>query len=442
MSRLGRANAVEAPSPSEEIFLKMRQVITLPKFSIGVGDRFAHQAEAQLAACIKAADSGIDVIPVWNKSNREHNIIGSEPYQARAAADVAVRTLRWTKPYFLDADHIGLKTVERFLDPCDFFTLDVAETIGIEVPRQDLDAFVRRHPELIGNVKIPGIEEPFDIDRTFVETTANKFLAAIQEAGAIYRFLLEKKGEGRFIAEISMDETDFSQTPFELIIILAAIADEKIPIQTIAPKFTGRFNKGVDYVGDLVQFSKEFKEDIAAIAFAVRTYGLPENLKLSVHSGSDKFSIYPAIHEAIVRSGTGVHVKTAGTTWLEELVGLAAAGGPGLELSKEIYGKAFAHAKELCAPYASVIDIDGAKLPSPHEVMGWTSEQYVAALQHDPSNTSFNPSFRQLLHVGFKVAAKMGHRYLEQLDLNEQIISRNVTENLFNRHIRPIFLGR
>ncbi len=70
-----------------------------------------------------------------------------------------------------------------------------------------------------------------------------------------------------------MDETDSPQTPVELLIILAAIADEKIPIQTIAPKFTGRFNKGVDYVGDVAQFSKEFSEDLAAIAFAVKTYG-------------------------------------------------------------------------------------------------------------------------------------------------------------------------
>ncbi len=172
---------------------------------------------------------------------------------------------------------------------------------------------------------------------------ANKFLAAVQHAGVIYRFLVENKGEGRFIPEVSMDETDSPQTPVELLIILAAIADEKIPIQTIAPKFTGRFNKGVDYVGDVAQFSKEFNEDLAAIAFAVKTYGLPENLKLSVHSGSDKFSIYKAIHDAMKRFDAGVHLKTAGTTWLEELIGLAEAGGPGLEIAKEIYAEAYAH---------------------------------------------------------------------------------------------------
>src|SRR6516225_625247 len=147
-----------------------------------------------------------------------------------------------------------------------------------------------------------------------------------------------------------MDETDSPQTPPELLVILAALADERIPIQTIAPKFTGRFNKGVDYVGDLAQFEKEFRQDLAVIAFAVRKYGLPANLKLSVHSGSDKFSIYAPIRRAITRFEAGMHLKTAGTTWLEEVIGLAEAGGEGLDLAKTIYGKALEKREALCAP--------------------------------------------------------------------------------------------
>ncbi len=419
----------------------MSRGLKLPRFSVGVGDRFAHQAKAQLRACVLAADAGVEVVPVWNKSNREHMIIGSEPSQTRLAADEAVRELGWTKPYFLDADHINLKTVVRFLNPCDFFTLDVADLIGQPADAGEVAAFVKRHPELVGTVKIPSIKEPFKTDTAFVESVANKFLAAVQHAGMIYRFLVENKGEGRFVAEVSMDETDSPQTPVELLIILAAIADEKIPIQTIAPKFTGRFNKGVDYVGDLTQFTKEFNEDLAAIAFAVKTYGLPDNLKLSVHSGSDKFSIYQAIHDAVKKFDAGVHLKTAGTTWLEELIGLAEAGGTGLEIAKELYAEAYAHREELCAPYATVIDIDPAQLPKPEEVKGWTSAQYTSALRHDQSNKAYNPSFRQLLHVGFKVAAKMGDRYIKALEANEEVVARNVTSNLYERHIKPLFLG-
>lgn len=419
----------------------MNKQLKLPKFSIGVGDRFAHQAKAQLKACVNAGEAGIDVVPVWNKSNREHLIIGSEPLQTRAAADAAVKELGWVKPYFLDADHINENTVERFIQPCDFFTLDVADLIGEAARPADVAAFVKRHQELVGAVTITNIAEPFQTDKEFVEGVANKFLAAIQHAGDIYRLLVEKKGEGNFVPEISMDETDSPQTPLELLIILAAIADQNIPIQTVAPKFTGRFNKGVDYAGDVMQFSKEFEEDLATIAFAIKTYDLPDNLKLSVHSGSDKFSIYKAIHAGIKKFDAGVHLKTAGTTWLEEVIGLAESGGSGLEIAKEIYGAAYAHREELCAPYAAVIDIHPTKLPMPDKVNEWTSGQFTSTLRHDPGNGSYNESLRQLLHVGFKVAAKMGNRYLMALEANEEVIAKNVTENLFIRHIKPVFLG-
>ena len=181
----------------------------------------------------------------------------------------------------------------------------------------------------------------------------------MKKAGEVHRIVLNAKGAGNFIPEVSMDETDRAQSPVELLIILAAIADEGIPVQTIAPKFSGRFNKGVDYVGDVAQFEREMALDVAAIAYAVKQYGLPDNLKLSVHSGSDKFSIYPAIHATMKRFNVGVHLKTAGTTWLEELIGLAEAGGEGLALAKEVYAEALAHIAKSCArPYATVIDID------------------------------------------------------------------------------------
>jgi hypothetical protein len=136
----------------------------------------------------------------------------------------------------------------------------------------------------------------------------------------------------------------------------------------------------------------------------------------------------------------GVHLKTAGTNWLEELIGLAEAGGDGLKLAKEIYAEAYAHREELCAPYAAVIDIDPARLPAPDEVKKWSSGQFVSALRHDPKSPAYNSSFRQLLHVGFKVAAKLGDRYLNLLRAEEPTVARNVTTNLFERHIKPLFL--
>ena len=118
------------------------------------------------------------------------------------------------------------------------------------------------------------------------------------------------------------------------------------------------------------RFEREFNEDLAVVAFAVKQYGLPPTLKLSVHSGSDKFSLYGPIRRGLERFKAGVHLKTAGTTWLEEVIGLAEAGGNGLALAKEIYAGALEHVEELCAPYATVIDIDRRKLPAAGVVAG------------------------------------------------------------------------
>ena len=416
--------------------------VKLTKYSIGTGDRFSHQAKAQLQACVQALESGVEIVPVWNKSNREHTIIGSEPSSTRKAADTAVKALGWNLPYFCDADHITLQTVDRFFNACDFFTIDVSDFIGQPAAQADIDNFVKRHLALLGRIQLEGADDGFEITAENLRQTAQKYLTAVKKAGEVYRTIVAAKGIGNFIPEVSMDETEIAQSPVELLLILAMIADEGIPVQTIAPKFSGRFNKGVDYIGDSAQFESEFALDVAAIAYAVGHYGLPDNLKLSVHSGSDKFSIYPAIHATMKKLNAGVHLKTAGTTWLEELIGLAEAGGDGLMLAKDIYAEAFAHREELCAPYATVIDIDPAKLPSPAQVLGWSTEQYTSALRHVRGAAAYNSSLRQLLHVGFKVAAKMGSRYISLLESNETVIAKNVTENLFSRHIAPVFLGR
>ncbi|HUB87247.1 MAG TPA: tagaturonate epimerase family protein, partial [Verrucomicrobiae bacterium] len=408
----------------------MSTKLQLEKFSFGMGDRFAHQAKAQLQACIQAAKKGVAITPVWNKSNREHTIIGSEPPGVRAAAAKAVRELGWKNSWHIDADHIRLETVDKFIGSSDFFTVDVADSIGQPATAESISAFQKRHPELVGKIKIPRIASPFQITAAEFTRIAGKYLRAVQDAGKIYRHIAQAKGRGNFITEVSMDETDSPQTPSELLIILAAMADEKIPLQTIAPKFTGRFNKGVDYVGNLKQFEKEFNDDLAVIAFAIEKYGLPKNLKLSVHSGSDKFSIYAPIRKALKKFDAGLHLKTAGTTWLEEIIGLAEAGGDALALAKEIYSDALDHREELCAPYATVIDIDPKKLPTKEQVNQWTSQQFVNALRHDQKCREFNPHFRQLLHVGFKIAAKKGDRYLKMLKANEAVVAKNVTTNL------------
>ena len=413
----------------------------IEKFTFGVGDRFAHQAAAQLAAFVKINEMGFDVVPVWNKSNREHLTIGSEPNSNREAADAACQKLGWSKPHYVDADHINLETVDRFLDTSDFFTLDVADAIGKQCSDQNIAAFMDANANLIGTHNIDGIADPIEITESSMRAAANKFLNAVLSAAEIYRYIVSKRGSDDFVTEVSMDETDSPQTPTELLIILAALAQHDVPLQTIAPKFTGRFNKGVDYVGDVEQFEREFSDDLAVIAFSVKEFGLPDTLKLSVHSGSDKFSIYQPIRRCLQKSGAGLHIKTAGTTWLEEIIGLAEAGGDGLEMAKDIYAQAFAKREALCEPYASVIDIDEAQLPQPEEVNQWSVEKFVGTVRHVPSHPDFNSSVRQLLHVGYKIAALAGDDFIAMLNKHEQTIGKNVTENLLERHMKPLFQG-
>ena len=411
----------------------------LEKYSFGIGDRFSQQGEAQLKALIQAKEMGIEIVPVWNKSNREHQIIKSSPADTRQEADQAVSTLAWKQPYYVDADHINIVTVKPFMEYSDFFTLDVADYIDSEVSSDEMEDFLARAVNYTGEVHIPGIEEPFHISRDKLMEIAGKFLGAISKAAGIYQHISAGKGEGNFIAEVSMDEVEAAQTPVELLFILLMISHYKIPAQTIAPKFTGRFNKGVDYVGNVDQFRKEFEQDLLVIDFAVKSFDLPENLKLSIHSGSDKFTIYPIMGELIGKYDKGIHVKTAGTTWLEELIGLALAGGEALAMAKTIYSKAYCRQEELCGPYETVIDIDPAALPLPPEVDKWEGEKFAASLRHEPGHPDYHAGFRQLLHVGYKVAAEMGDEFLEMVRANSEIVAEQVRTNIYDRHIKRLF---
>ena len=111
-------------------------------------------------------------------------------------------------------------------------------------------------------------------------------------------------------------------------------------------------------------------------------------------------------------------------------------------MAKEVYRAAYEDIDECVAPYATVVDIDRAKLAMPDDVDKWEGPALVAALRHVQSDKRFNPSMRQLVHVAFRVAAKMGPRYLDALAKNEEAVSRNVTANLWERHIAPLFVGK
>lgn len=414
--------------------------MNLGKYSFGIGDRFSHEGKAQLAALIEAAGKyPFEFTPVWNKSNREHQIIGTEPIDTRREADEAVDALGYGKPYFVDADHINMNNVDRFIDASDFFTIDVADYIGKATDPESVRIFIEKNLKYTGTLRIPGIQEPFSVDRDLLESLAGKYLFAVQEAGRIYRHIATKKGAENFVTEVSMDEVDTPQTPIEIFFILSALSQENIPAQTIAPKFTGRFNKGVEYVGDTAQFEKEFREDLLVIDYAVKEFALPQGLKLSIHSGSDKFSIYPIMGRLIRQYDKGIHIKTAGTTWLEENIGLALADAQALELAKKIAISALGRMEELCIPYATVIDINPAKLPTADEISSWSGDEYARTLRHNPKDPLYNPDFRQLVHVSYKIAAELAPEFYAALQRNADVVAGQVKENILDRHIARLF---
>ncbi len=412
----------------------------LEKYSFGLGDRFGRQGKAQLQALLAAKADGVNIVPVWNKSHREHTIMGTRPEQTYKAAEEAVKTLGWQDSFYVDADHIQITNVDLFIASSNFFTIDIADSIGRNAEDDKINDFLEKFSKYLGSLTIPGIDEPLNVNENQLSSIAHKYLKAIEEAGSIYRHIQSVKGKDNFITEVSIDETDTPQTPAELFFILAAIADQDIPAQTIAPKFTGSFLKGIDYIGDIEQFAKEFEQHLAIISFAVKEFGLPENLKLSIHSGSDKFSLYKPINKALKKYDAGLHIKTAGTTWLEELTALASADGEGLSIARRIYVDAYSRFDELCAPYSSVIDIAKERLPSPSAVGKWSSDDFVSAVRHNPSCSQYNVNVRQLLHLAYKIAAEMGAEFTNALEQYQEHISPAVTENIYQRHIKPLFI--
>ncbi len=223
----------------------------------------------------------------------------------------------------LDADHINLDTVERFLAPSDFFTIDVAHFIS--KPAADC-----RSGCVCGATS--GIDRSSRGNAGIHPEDRRNVSAAVQRSRAdSYRHIESRKGRATSSPKSRWMKRTIRRRLRELLVILAAIADERIPIRRpLLRKFTGRFNKGVDYCDDIAQFTTRIRERSRSnrgrpyVNTACRTI-----LKLSVHSGSDKFSIYAPIRKAPgKRSMPGLHLKTAGTTWLEELIGLSRSGRP------------------------------------------------------------------------------------------------------------------
>lgn len=285
--------------------------------SFGFGDRLGLATPGHVAAL---RHSTLNIQPIFaQQSVRENARTGRTPQQVMDEAKRAVEAAGWEAPWGADADH--LKTVED-LPPFvsagyTFFTVDpgahvdnAADTDPLSVLQekargQNWDELSTLY--LAGNGDtVYGAFDPEILLRALV-----KYGRAISHTIAMYRRLSELKESFDF--EVSVDETDAPTTPLEHFFIANELTRAGVKFTSLAPRFIGRFEKGVDYIGDLAALDVELAKH-AAVTAHFGTY------KLSLHSGSDKFSVYPLI---VKHWGQRIHVKTAGTSYLEALRTLA-----------------------------------------------------------------------------------------------------------------------
>lgn len=285
--------------------------------SFGFGDRLGLATPGHVAAL---RHSTLNIQPIFaQQSVRENARTGRTPQQVMDEAKRAVEAAGWEAPWGADADH--LKTVED-LPPFvsagyTFFTVDPGAHVDNAADTDPLSVLQEKargqNWDELSTLYLAGNGEAgygaFDSEKLLRALV--KYGRAISHTIAMYRRLSELKESFDF--EVSVDETDAPTTPLEHFFIANELTRAGVKFTSLAPRFIGRFEKGVDYIGDLAALDVELAKH-AAVTAHFGTY------KLSLHSGSDKFSVYPLI---VKHWGQRIHVKTAGTSYLEALRTLA-----------------------------------------------------------------------------------------------------------------------
>ena len=283
--------------------------------SFGFGDRLGLATPGHIAAV-----KGTKFVPIFaQQSIRENTRTGRTPQNVVDDAKRAVDAAKWDAPWGADADH--LKTVDDlpiFVDTgYTFFTVDpgehvdnAADTDSLEVLKHKVTAL--NWDELSASYLSGSGEQPWgNFEAESLMRAAVKYVRAIQHTVSMFKRLSELKDAFDF--EMSVDETDAPTTPLEHFFITSELTRLGVKFTSLAPRFIGRFEKGVDFIGDLSALDVELSMH-AAVTAHFGTY------KLSLHSGSDKLSVYPLLAK---HWGERIHVKTAGTSYLEALRVLA-----------------------------------------------------------------------------------------------------------------------
>ena len=399
--------------------------------SFGAGDRLGLATPAHVRAV-----RGTGIAPFFaQQSIREMTRTGRTPDQVMDSATFGVFQEGWRHGFGADADH--LKTKEDIdataaagftmftIDPGDHVDNEAA-TADLETLRAKFDALpwkeLEATPGLIGNVYAAPVRLPDDTVVSFDEATllraAVKYGRALAHTAAMYRHLKSVMGSGLFELEMSVDETATPTSAAEHVFVASELRRLGVEWVSLAPRFVGEFEKGVDYIGDLAEFERTFAQHVA-VAQHLGPY------KISIHSGSDKFSIYPI---AARLAGDLVHLKTAGTSYLEALRAIAKIDPA---LFREILGFAIERYPADRASYH--VSADPAKVPPPESLPDDTLASVLD--QFDG---------REVLHVTFGsvLTAEAGGRprfkdpLMQALESNEEVHYETVRAHI-GKHVRP-----
>ena len=353
------------------------------KPSFGFGDRLGLAGNGHVRAARKGPYA-----PVFaQQSAREIARTRRTPEETLAAAREAVQKERWGEPWGADADHLKTRgdVFQWAKAGYTFFTIDPSE----EVDKPPSPEAVKMYESLYLGTTRELDEFAVTFDRESLSKAVRKYGRALDRAEQTARWIAEAAPEHEI--EISVDETDEPTTPLEHLFIGLELKRRGVQIVSLAPRYVGSFEKGIDYKGCLKTFEASLRKH-AALARACGPY------KLSVHSGSDKFALYPIIGRVC---GDLLHVKTAGTSYLEALRVAARQNAP---LFREIAEFALTRFETDRATYH--ISADLRRVPKP------------ADLSETARETAFldDNDGRQVLHVTFgSVLADPQNRFKDRL---------------------------
>jgi len=413
--------------------------VQIPSYSFGFGDRFSLHGNAFISAIQEMEIEDKNIFPVWNKSHTEFHRTGDSPQQMKDTIEHFCVSANWQGKFAQDADHVTLENIDEYVNTCDYFTIDVSGFIRKLAHYDEMDTFIKSNQKYIGRLEVPGMKDSFQVFENVITSYAGMYLLAAKKAGELYQYILEKRKGKPFITEISMDEVNYSHSPLELFFILNALAFYKVDFQLISPKFIGRFNKNIEYVGKVEQFEAELDMYMLIMKFAIQEFGLNKSLKLSLHTGSDKFSIFPIIKKMLKKHNSGIHIKTSGIGWLTSLSVIGKKGKTELDLIKSFYQDAYHNFSDIITHFDKVTDINKNNLPEIDQVMHWNGEDFEEALTISASNKKYNPTFRQFMSCAYGVVDKNSEVYKKVVNENIEEINEQIKTELVASYLKPLF---